>query len=105
MFYTYNNLEQSAILYVKIKPNSNENGIDRAILWQDKWVLVIKIKSIPQDGKANAELVKFLGAKFKIPTASITIISGHVNKLKKIKIENLSSEHLQFQLKYLYKKK
>ncbi|MCK5150054.1 DUF167 domain-containing protein [Candidatus Pacearchaeota archaeon] len=44
---------------VKIKPNSGEQNIER----KDDFYL-IKLKSVPEDGKANLELLKLLKKYF-----------------------------------------
>lgn len=46
------------------------------------------VKSAPEKGKANRELIKNLSKKLKLPQANIDIIKGLISKYKKIKIES-----------------
>jgi uncharacterized protein (TIGR00251 family) len=45
------------------------------------------LKSSPEKGKANEELVKFMAKTLRIPQNSINIISGHMSRKKRIKID------------------
>jgi uncharacterized protein (TIGR00251 family) len=42
----------------------------------------IDIAAPPEDGKANAELVRFLARKFRVPKANIEIVSGERSRKK-----------------------
>ena len=53
----------------------------------------IKISSPPLDGKANAELIKFLSKKLSVSKSSIRIISGESSRDKLVEIDNLSENH------------
>ena len=51
------------------------------------------LKSIPEGGKANAELIKFISNTLRLPKSAVFIISGETNRHKRIKIEtNLTYE-------------
>lgn len=45
------------------------------------------LKSSPEKGKANEELVKFMSKMLRIPQNAINIISGHTSRKKRIKID------------------
>jgi uncharacterized protein len=67
---------------IKIQPNAKENKI---IEEKDDF-LKIKIKAIPEHGKANDTLIKFLSKYFKIPKSNIEIIQGKNSRNKIIEI-------------------
>lgn len=46
------------------------------------------LKSPPEKGKANAELLNFFAKKIGVPKSGISIISGETNRTKRIKIED-----------------
>ncbi len=48
--------------------------------------LKIKLKSVPEKGKANAELIKFLSKYFKTAKSNITILKGQSKKNKIVEI-------------------
>lgn len=47
----------------------------------------IRIKAVPEKGKANEELIKFLSKELSIPKDQITIISGKSTQLKLIRFD------------------
>jgi uncharacterized protein (TIGR00251 family) len=73
----------SIILKVKIIPKSSRTEIVGQL---GKDTLKIKIKAVPEKGKANKELIKLLSKKFKVPQKNIIILRGASSPLKHIKI-------------------
>jgi uncharacterized protein (TIGR00251 family) len=67
---------------VKVKPNSKQQKITE----QPDGSLVVSLKSLPVDGKANKELIELLAAKFNVPKSSITIKFGLLSRQKLIEI-------------------
>lgn len=47
----------------------------------------IRIKAVPEKGKANEELIKFLSKELNIPKDQITIISGKSTQLKLVRFD------------------
>lgn len=47
----------------------------------------IRIKAVPEKGKANIELIKFLSSELNIPKDKINIISGKSTQLKLIRFD------------------
>ncbi len=46
----------------------------------------IRIKAVPEKGKANEELIRFLSEEWNAPKSCISIISGKTDQTKLIKI-------------------
>jgi uncharacterized protein (TIGR00251 family) len=69
----------SGILKVKVKPGAKNTEI----IGFEKDFLVIKLKSQPQKGKANEELLKFLKKKY---SKSARITKGEKSREKIIEI-------------------
>ena len=80
-------------IYVKAKPNAK---VTKVVRWLDEKPVEIAIHAPPKEGKANAELIRFLSEKLKTSKSSIEIVSGQMAKLKRIQIpENTSLENLK----------
>ena len=75
-------------LHVKIIPKANKNEI---VDFENN-LIKIKIKEIPDKGKANKELIFFLSKIFKISKSNIKIMKGKKTKNKIIQITNISIE-------------
>ena len=79
--------------WIKAKPNAKVTKVTR---WIDEKTVEIAIHAPPKDGKANAELIRFLSDRLEIPRSSIEIVSGQMAKLKRVKIpDNTSLENLK----------
>ena len=48
--------------------------------------LKIKIKAVPEDGKANAALLKFLAKAWDLPRGSLSLLSGAASRRKTVLI-------------------
>lgn len=48
--------------------------------------LKVRIQAPPVEGKANSELIKFLAKQFGVSKSSVSIISGELNRHKRVKI-------------------
>ena len=57
--------------------------------------LRISIISVPEKGKANKELIKFLSKELNVAKSNIEIISGESTHFKKIRIKDLSPHVIQ----------
>ena len=69
------------ILEIKVQPNSKR----RKLLFIDRLHCKANLKSSPEDGKANKELIKLLSKYFKVEAK---IIKGKTSKNKLVKIED-----------------
>ena len=67
---------------IKVIPKSSQTKI---IEEKDNF-LKIKLKAVPEKGKANAELIKFLAKHFKVAKSNINIIKGKTGKNKIVEI-------------------
>ena len=71
------------IVEIKAVPSSG-----RQVCKADKsGVIKCYLKSPPEGGKANAELVKFLSKKLKVRQDQVAIIAGATARKKRIKID------------------
>ena len=79
---------------VKVQPNARQNEILR---FQDE-VLHIKIAAPPVKGKANRELLRFLGDILGLSQSQLTIEKGMTSRAKVIGITGLTREQIMAQL-------
>jgi uncharacterized protein len=73
----------SFFVEVKVVPNA---GRQKCIL-DKSGQLKCYIKSLPEKGKANAELIKMFSSALKVPKSAISIQSGLISRKKRLKIE------------------
>jgi uncharacterized protein (TIGR00251 family) len=91
--------QNGILLRVRLSPNSSCCKICGTFVSSDnsEW-LKISVISVPEKGKANQELIKFLSKKLNLAKSAFTIISGELDRYKKI-IINTDIEHIQSWLK------
>ena len=74
-------VENKGILGIKVIPTSSENKI---IFDEVTKNTKIKIREVPEDGKANSAVISVLSKELKISKSNIKIISGFTNSHKKV---------------------
>ncbi|WP_375703498.1 DUF167 domain-containing protein [Bartonella sp. AD13SXNS] len=83
MFYQVD--KNNLVLFVYLIPKSS---IDKIIGVEcrdgEKRYLVIRLRAVPEDGKANRALIKFLAKKWKISASSISLKSGATSRYKQL---------------------
>ena len=81
------------LLTCHLQPGAKKPGF--AVLHGD--AVKIRIASPPVDGKANAELIKFLAKNFAVAARDIEIISGQMNRRKRVAISGVETLPLSLQ--------
>lgn len=83
-------------LQVKISPNASSLAIKGIFTDSDnKDFLKISVVSVPEKGKANKELIKFLSKELGVSKSDIDIISGETGHFKKIVIKNKTKQMIE----------
>jgi len=72
-------------IFTYIKPNSTKGPLVEP---QDDDSLVVYIREIASDGKANEALIRLLAKHFSVPKAHIEIIRGHSSRHKVVLINS-----------------
>lgn len=74
----------------KVIPNSSHTQL---IGWVND-TYKVKIKEVPEKGKANQALLKLLSHSLKLPKNKINLVSGSTSSLKTIDIQGLNKQEL-----------
>jgi len=72
-----------AIIKVRITPKQPRNEFFSVL---DDWTLKIRIAAIPENGKANKELISFLTKELSVKKEDIDIFAWAADQTKLIKI-------------------
>ncbi len=70
---------------VKVLPGSGRTGFQSVM---DDGYCKIRLKAPPVDGKANAELIRWLSKQFGVSVESVVIKSGRTSRRKTVKIDS-----------------
>lgn len=50
----------------------------------------VKLKAPPVDGRANAELLRFVAETFGVPRADVSLVSGQQGRTKQLRVQSPS---------------
>lgn len=78
----------SILLEIKVTPNAGK----QALHYDKNNTIKCCLKSAPEAGKANTELIKFLSKKLNIAQKNVEIVRGGTTRLKLIKIDTEKSK-------------
>lgn len=75
-------------LTIHLAPKSSHDKVEGwATDDKGQKVLRVKVRAVPEDGKANAALIKLLSKTLHIPQSQITIVLGMTSRIKQVEIE------------------
>lgn len=77
----------AVIIECKVVPGSGR----QAFLRDKSGIIKCFLKSPPEKGKANEELIKLISSLLKIQSSLVTIVQGHTVRKKKVKIDTQGS--------------
>lgn len=83
-----NDSSNSFSISVKVTPKSSKNEI---VGWEND-ELKIRLRAVPEKGKANELLIEFLAKTLHIAKSQITLVSGATSRHKRLKIDNMEKE-------------
>ena len=76
----------SCLLAIKAMPNAPRSAI---VGWMGD-TLKVKLQAPPVDGKANAELCRFLAEALNLPRSSVALATGDTSRHKRVAISGLT---------------
>lgn len=73
------------ILFVRLTPKAAKDAIDGIASTDDgRSHLKVRVRAVPEDGKANAAVEKLLADILRIPRRDVSVTSGSTSRLKQI---------------------
>ncbi|KXU35222.1 hypothetical protein AXK12_05840 [Cephaloticoccus capnophilus] len=78
------------LLTIKAVPNAPKSAL---VGWLGD-ALKVRLKSPPVDGKANAELCRFLAEILHLPRGAVTLATGAAAREKRVRIAGISLEQV-----------
>jgi uncharacterized protein (TIGR00251 family) len=86
--------KEGVTIRIRVIPRSSVN----VLTGETGDCLGVKLTSPPVGGRANRDLVKFIGKKLKIAPSSITILRGHSSREKTLLLSGMNRETVQQRL-------
>ena len=80
---------------IRLQPGASRAQVDGlAVLDDGVTVLKVRVTEPPEDGKANAALIKLLAKAWKLPKSSLTLVAGHSDRRKTLAVAGEPAELL-----------
>ena len=87
----YSTRDGHLIFNVKVVPRASRSEL----AGEQDGALRVRIAAPPINGAANEELKRLLAKMLDVKRGSVTIVSGHATRTKKIAVEGISAKELQ----------
>lgn len=98
----YDEIPDGYILRIRVTPNSSKCAVTGIFTDSfDKDFLKINLTAVPEKGKANAELIKFLSKTLKTNKSSFSLLTGETDRYKQVLWQTEISDQYQQKLKEL----
>lgn len=77
----------SVTLHLRVTPNASADRIEGTEIRDDgSAVLRLRVRAVPDKGRANAAVVALLARALGVPKSTITLIAGETARLKTLRI-------------------
>lgn len=84
----YRSEEGGLILFIRLTPKGGRDALDGVEESADGKVwLKVRVRAVPEDGKANAALEALLAKVFGISKSAVSVIGGHTARNKQVEIK------------------
>jgi uncharacterized protein len=72
---------------LRLQPGASRAKIDGLTVLDDgATVLKLRVTEPPEDGRANAALIKLLAKAWKLPKSSLSLVAGHTDRRKTLAV-------------------
>jgi hypothetical protein len=82
---------QQTILALYVQPKSSRTRVTG----RHDGSLKLTITAPPVEGKANTQITTFLAKLFKIPKSSVTLVSGHQGRHKRVAVTGIKPAEIR----------
>jgi len=75
------------LVSLRLQPNASRDRVEGLVRLDDgATVLKLRVSAPPEDGKANAALIKLLAKTWKLPKSSLSLVAGQTARRKTLLI-------------------
>ncbi len=75
------------VVSCRLTPKGGRDAIDGAATLADGTrVLLVRVRAVPEDGKANAALLRLLAEKAGAPVSNVRLVAGAKSRLKQVAV-------------------
>jgi hypothetical protein len=83
--------EEAPILQLRVRPRAREAGL----LGRHGEALKVAVRSAPERGRANAELLQLLAQLLALPAKSLELVAGSGSQDKRVRVHGVDAAELR----------
>jgi uncharacterized protein (TIGR00251 family) len=84
----YKLVPNGVTLHLRVTPNAGRDAIEGVLARDDgSFVRAVRVKAVPEDGKANAAVIALLAKALRLPKSAIAVTAGHTARQKTLSID------------------
>lgn len=79
--------EDAVLVDLRLTPKSAADRIEGMVTdAEGRAFLKARVRAVPEDGKANAALLKLLARTIGVPKSAVTLVAGHTSRVKTLRL-------------------
>lgn len=79
--------EDVVLVDIRLTPKSAADRIESSVTdAAGRVFLKARVRAVPEDGKANAALLKLLAKTIGVPKSAVTLVAGHTSRVKTLRL-------------------
>lgn len=83
----YKLTQTGVTLHLRVTPNAGRDRLEGVLARDDgNVVLAVRVKAVPEDGRANAAVVTLFAKALRLPKSAIAVTAGHAARQKTLAI-------------------
>jgi uncharacterized protein (TIGR00251 family) len=83
----FRRVSEGIMLPVRLTPKSSRDEIVRLESFGGETVLKVKVRALPEDGRANEALERLVARWLKVPPSFVSVAQGGKSRLKQVLVE------------------
>ena len=81
------------VLAVRLTPRADRDAVEGlGVLADGRTVLRVRVRAVPEDGRANAALIELMARTFHRPKSAVEIVGGAAQRLKQVRVHGAPAE-------------
>ena len=77
---------EGVTLPVRLTPKSAKDEVAGVEIFGDEMVLKVRVRALPEAGRANEALERLIAAWLHVPPSSVSVVQGGKSRLKQVAI-------------------
>ncbi|MAU95702.1 MAG: hypothetical protein CMP81_07435 [Fulvimarina sp.] len=79
--------DDGVLVFVRVTPRSSRDAVEGVMVdAAGEARLAVRLRAVPEDGKANTALVALIAKSWKIPKSAIAVVSGFTMRQKTLRL-------------------